>query len=294
MNWASNTEGKPFPSWLTRGILVGIWFSLFSWGLAGMAQRRTLEDELVNRSRELHAMRVRGTVELEALEGFSQRLHALVSDDPENGDATPLSGIEVSAAIQSFVHTYRNRLSDVGIELQQLDLGFADAFGEMTLVSAEPELRVMKEQLKLAGEVLDLAIQVSPIAISALSREAQVDEGQAKALLRLQFEMHGYTRCLRDWLKLNLDREPNQQLRVVSIRVSRSPLSEADRSLEWFGDGSIHSPVSRSVTSVQESPFGRYLNQSHLQSASKESEPMPLIGKGVSCFQMVVERRAVW
>ena len=270
-------------------VLIGIWVAGLIWGMLSAAEREQMEIRLRQSLRELDLLNTAKLPTLGELESLERRFAlAFPASVPESRQA--ISGIELSASLQTFVHASRDRLASQGIELLQPDLGFEHAIHEGTLVTSEVELRILSEQLGLTQAAMELLIAAAPLAIGELHNDVMHDPESGVTRIQLRFDMHGYTRCLRSWVQQNLALDSGQRLRVVSLVVDRSPLCEPDQSSEVFAEMTGIAEPMHGIPQSEGSGFASYLQQ---EGSTDSERTEPLIGKIVSRFRITVERKVM-
>lgn len=273
-------------------VLAAIWVAGMVWGMRSAMERKEIEIRLRQSVRELDQLNASELPPLRELEALDRRYEsAFPASIPEPKRA--ISGIELSASLQTFVHASRDRLASQGIELLQPDLGFEHAIHEGTLVSSKVELRILSEQLRLTQTAMELLIAAAPLAIGEMHNEVIHHPTAAVTRIQLRFDMHGYTRCLRSWVQRNLALDPEQRLRVVSLVVDRSPLSEPDQSSEVFAGTTGSREATLGSAQSEGGGFASYLQQEDAEGTVGSDGIEPLIGKIVSRFRITVERKVM-
>ena len=217
--------------------------------------------------------------------------------------ATIVSGIELSAAIQSYLHEYRQRFESESILLDDRNLGFSDYIREVAVVTEPVKLRLLQLQLDELRTLLNAVIESQPTALVSVKRNVEtiqnpgteqvnpqtglleVSELTYRHQITISLEFDGYTRSLRDFLNTRLDGE--HRFKVVSLKVTRSPRSENDRTSQLM-EGVSEQVSNAKKKAKPDSPFEAYFEPEETRVISGETQP--LIGEVVSRFKIVLER----
>jgi hypothetical protein len=239
-----------------------------------------------------------------------QRLETWIQVHPRFPEQTLVAGstpgvIELTASIQTLIHSFGERFEQEQIEVDDANFGFEDYAREVAVIADPEAAALLAEQLEAVRGCLEGLLTVNAKALVSIQRyihsvEApggeQLDPSTGFRVqrsprqdhtLRLALEWDGYTRTLRDLLQ-GWERLLPAGWRIVGMTVKRSDRSEPDRSSSLFETGATAVPV----TARRASPFAAYL-QTEAPEASVQ-ETTPLIGEVVSRFRLVLEKEVSW
>ena len=273
------------------------------WGFAGFSQRKSLYRQALAAKRDAVGLQKIELKELEALNQLKDRLNLVENQSEESGESKhSLSGIELSARIQSFVHESRMKLDESGIIIEDRNFGFQDYVREVAVNSDSRDSLVLSMQLDIVRLLIGELINSQPIALLSVKRSVESHEIEGVGIvdpttgisdvesssfhcdIKVSLEFEGYTRSLRGLL--NALNSNGMNARIVALSVTCSNRSEEDKSGRWMKGAEIDEGAAVTL----KSPFSSYLDDEEAGDNSIETETHPLIGEVVSRFRITFEK----